>query len=45
MSQFNQGFIESHNEENHEGYFFEVDINIQKNHMNSITIYKFYQKE
>ena len=40
--QFNKDFIENSNEDSDEA---EVDINIQKNCMNIIMIYYFYQKE
>ena len=45
-SQFNEDFIKNYNEENDEGYFLQVDVQYpQKNYMNFIMIYHFYQKE
>ena len=44
-SQFNEGFIESHNEESDEGYFLEVDVQYPEIYMSFITIYHFYQNE
>ena len=44
-SQFNEDFIKNYNEESVEGYFLEVHVQYQKNYMNFITTYHFYQKE
>ena len=52
ISQFNEGFLESYNEESNEQYFLEVNIhflklifNILKSYMSFITICYFYEKQ
>ena len=42
-SQFNEDYIKNYNDENDKGYFLAVDV--QKNYINFIMIYHFYQKE
>ena len=37
--------IKNYNEESHEGYILEVDIEYPKDYMICILIYYFYQKE
>ena len=37
--------VESSNKDSYEGYFLEVILNIQKDWINFIMIYHFYQKE
>ena len=38
-SQFKVDFLKNYKKESEEEYFFEVDINILKNHINFIMIY------
>ena len=42
---FNEDFIKSYNENSNEEYFLKLMFNIQKNCMNFIMIFHFYQKE
>ena len=44
-SQFNEDFIKNYNDKSDEGYSLEVDIQYQKNYMNFIMTYHFYQEE
>ena len=44
-SQFNEDFIKNYNDKSDEGYSLEVDIQYQKNYMNIIMTYHFYQEE
>ena len=44
-SQFNKDFIKNYNEEYDEGHFLEIDVQYQKNYINLIMIYHFYQEE
>ena len=42
ISQFNEDFIKSYNEETHEGYFLEVDVQYLENYKKFIITYHFY---
>ena len=44
-SRFNEDFIKNYNEENDEGYFFEVDVQYLEKLHYLIMIYHFYLKE
>ena len=45
ISQFNEDFVKSYNEENDEGYFLEVDVQYLEICIFFIRVYYFYQKE
>ena len=45
ISQFDESFIKSYNEENDEGYFLEVDIQYPENLQKPKTICLIYLKE
>ena len=45
LSDFTEEFIKNYDENSHEGYFLEVDINTQNNYLVLIKNYHFYQKE
>ena len=45
ISQFNEDFIKNYDEEIDEGYFPESDVQILKNYINLIMIYRFYQNK
>ena len=44
LSKFNEDFIKNYDENGNIGYFFEVDIDYQKNYSIFIKIYHFYLK-
>ena len=44
-SQFDEDLIKNYNEESHEGYFLEVDVQYPGKSHKFIMIYQFYQKE
>ena len=45
INEINEEFIKNYNENDNKGYILEVDLNIQKDYMNYIVIYRSYQNE
>ena len=45
LSQFKEHFIKKYDENSDKGYFFEVNVSIQKIYLIFIEIYYFYVKE